>query len=113
MPPGWRDAQNTVREYDDSLTLGRRPEGEWLVCKKRDGANPHPVLSLGFSPEAPSRELILEKLFKGDVRRNAERIVNAIVRHNERKKAELSQAASEAAGEWAEYAEHATRGERG
>ena len=114
MPMGWREALEAVRDYDPTLTLGRRDiDGEWVVCKKRDGQPPHPVLGLGISPEPPSRDVIMEKLFKGDVRRNGARIVDAIERAQVRAQEERAAAASEAAGEWAEYAEHATRGERG
>ena len=111
VPPGMVAASKAVRDYDDSLCLGRRDDGEWLVCKERpDGAGRFPVLSLGKSPEAPSREFIMEKLYKGDVRRNASRIVAAVDRANARLQAERRAEASAAAAEWAEYAEFHTRG---
>lgn len=114
MPTGWRAALEVVKEYDPSLTLGRNDQtGEWLVCKTRENGQPHPVLALGVYPEAPSREVILEKMYRNDVRRNGARIVDAIERRQAREAAARSAAASEAAGEWAEYAEHVTRGERG
>jgi hypothetical protein len=114
MPAGWREALEVVQDYDPSLTLGRNDQtGEWLVCKKRDNGPPHPVLALGVYPEAPSREVILEKMYRNDVRRNGARIVDAIERRQKQEAEARSAAASQAAAEWAEYAEHATRGERG
>lgn len=114
-PIGWREAAEAVRDYDPTLALGRNDAtGEWIVCKERGlEGPPHPVLSLGRSPEPPSREAVTERLYSGDVRRNAARIVASIARHNERMQADKRAAASEAAGEWSEYAEFATRGERG
>ena len=112
MPAGWREALQVVTDYDDSLTLGRREDGEWLVCRKRADGPPFPVLGLGRSPEPPSREVIQRKLYQGDVRRNGERIVASLERAQAREQARARKAASEAAGEWAEYAEFATRGRR-
>lgn len=115
MPVGMVAAHKAVRDYDPTLTLGRmEATGEWVVFKTR-GPNgyPHPVFSLGTSPEPPSREVVLEKLSRADVRRRGAKIIADIERVNEARRRELRHQASEATGEYVELLEHATRKERG
>lgn len=96
-----RQVAQAVGEYDRDLKLGQRSDGEWVVFLCPEGEqNPFPVLGLGF--QLPSSDLVKEKLFKHDTRRNGRKIYSQMLRRMEDgKKASIARG-DEGAGEAAE-----------
>lgn len=91
-----------VESYDESLVLGRHElTGDWCVFLKRGPyGDPFPVIGLG--QQLPSPEEITQRLVKSDTKRNGTRLLDEITSQNERRRKELDDRSSEAAGMTAE-----------
>jgi len=94
----WRLNQ-AAAEYDPRLMVGRNEiHGDWVVYMKMGPLSPpHPVLHLGFDEsELPEPEDLKRKLYRMDTVRHGEKILDDMIRHNDRLEAEQRRAADEA-----------------
>lgn len=97
-------AARAVEEYDADLLLGQRKDtGEWCVFlpgNRASGGQPFPVLGLGF--ELPNPDKIKALLFKHDVRRNGQKMLDDLDRTYDREQAAIASKAAEGAERAAE-----------
>lgn len=88
-------AARAVEDYDPDLALGQdNRSGQWAVFLNDREGNPFPVLGLGH--DLPSRDAIMEKLYKADVRRNGPAILAEMEEHQERTDREFADKVDEA-----------------
>jgi len=108
MPSHMREAEQAVKDYDCDLSIGRHEQsGEWVILLQRGGMPPHPVFGLGH--ELPSRDRIMELLYKNDVRRHGGELVNKIMRAQDERQKALRDEVNEQTGVAAEGLEWAHR----
>lgn len=103
MPVHVRQVEQRILEYDARLSLGRdKRNGDWVVLREGGPDDvPHfPVFGLG--PELPSPDKVKEMLFERDVARNGTRIVEAVVKRQNERRAAAKQRADDATSEAAQ-----------
>lgn len=96
MPFHVRQVANAIEEYDHRLSLGKDQNGDnWVVLRQDgpDGIPFFPVFDLGY--ELPSADDVKKELFKRDMARNGTRIVGAVVKAQNDRRAASRQHAQE------------------
>ena len=98
-----------VREYDERLFFARNADTwDWCVfIKMPHGEPPYPVI--GFGREVPSVDIVLEKVYRGDMTRHGWALYDEIVKSQKDYKQKFRDAADEASAESAEVVEHFLR----
>jgi hypothetical protein len=98
-----------VKEYDERLFFARNAETwDWCVYIKMPHGEPaYPVL--GFGRQVPSTDVVLDKLYRGDMLRHGWKIFDDIQKSQEDYKKQFRVKADEATEESAEVVEHFLR----
>jgi hypothetical protein len=100
----WRVDQ-AVKAYDERLSFKFNDETqEWCVFIRMPGSAPA-VPVLGFGASVPQVDVAMERLVRSDAKRNGEKIYDDMLRSQEKYRAELEYAASQASEEAAEPTE--------
>lgn len=109
VPAHAREAWQAVQDYDPDLTLGRHDStGEWVILLQRGPmTEPHPIFSLGY--QLPSRERIMEMLYRGDVRRHGGKLAVELDKAQARRQKEARDKVNDQTGVAAEALEWAHR----
>lgn len=98
-----------VREYNERLSFERNPDtGDWCVFIRMPSPEP-PVALMGFHDQIPDPEHVVKRLYESDSLRHGEKILNDIIKTQERFKAHKQYIADEASGDSAERIEHMMR----
>lgn len=103
-----------VREYDERLSFRLNEEtGDycaWIKTPRPHGpANPPEIPVLGFGPDVPPADVVLQRLMASDTRRHGDRVLHEIDRNNERIQQDKRLRADEARDETAEKLEFLMR----
>jgi hypothetical protein len=96
---------SALKDYDEKLMFARNEEtGDWCVYSRMPHPEP-PFPVFGFGPELPDKQIVLDRVKSGDLRRNSDRIYNEIVKSQEKYRADLAYKGDQASGESAEVVE--------
>ena len=102
-----RAVAKAVKEYDESFNLARHElTGDWVVVI---GENGHPVF--GFGRDLPNPRDVERILGEKDIRRHGARMLDALNREADRKRAVAQSAMDDATSMVAENMEHGFRKE--
>lgn len=104
----WK-VDRAVQEYDERLMFGRNEQtGDWCIfIRMPSPRDPLPVI--GFQDRIPSVDEALVKLRDGDTLRHGDRIWREVVQSQEKYRADLEYAASQATDDTVERVEHMMR----
>lgn len=101
-------AKRAVEEYDSNLTLAKHTvTDDWVIFTRLDNGTLYPVIGLGR--ELPSPDRIKERIYKSDLRRRGEKMLDEMNRRNEQIRRNNRRAAEDATGLMAEALEYGYR----